>query len=66
MSIIRSLKLLFDPIEYRAEVREQARKQKVHPPHGNRAPVARCRTCGFTGPTRICLSCLTPTMDPVQ
>jgi rubrerythrin len=69
MSIIQSLKRLFDPIEYRRE--HQERKRKAETRHSEEQPDDpsagrerwRCRLCGYEENARYCLRCLAETME---
>jgi hypothetical protein len=72
MSIIQSLKRLFDPIEYRREHQELKRKTQVRRSEGqpDRPPPAQghwqCRLCGERGDSQYCLHCLAETMERVR
>ena len=75
MSIIQSLKRLFDPIEFRQEQRDlkrKAEKQELDgqlddpPPKAAAAEHRRCRLCGWEGEALYCLRCLAETMERVK
>ncbi len=69
MSIIESLKRLFDPIEYRQQKLEQRRKNEAARPDENpdlppQKPESRvCRICRYEGPGELCPRCLAGTME---
>ena len=67
MSILQSLKRLFDPIEYRREHQELKRKAETREAEGQpddppRADPRSCRVCGYQGEGRYCPHCLAETM----
>jgi len=71
MSIIQSLKRLFDPIEYRQERKELKRKAETRQEEGQpdgppSAELRRCRLCGWEGEALYCMRCLAETMDRVK
>ncbi len=72
MSIVQSLKRLFDPVEHRREREELKRKSETRESEGqpDGPPRAgerwRCRVCGEEGQTRYCLRCLAETMERVR
>jgi hypothetical protein len=69
MSILQSLKRLFDPIEYRHEQKELKRKAETRESEGqpDDPPLAqerwRCRLCSYEGASRYCMRCLAETME---
>jgi hypothetical protein len=72
MSIIQSLKRLFDPVEYRQEQKELKRKAEKQELEGQpdlpppKAEHRRCRLCGWEGEALYCLRCLAETMERVK
>ena len=73
MSIIQSLKRLFDPVEYRQEQLELKRKAETRESEGDpdKPPPPppepwRCRLCGWEGQPPFCMSCLAETMERVK
>jgi len=73
MSILQSLKRLFDPVEYHQERLELKRKAETRESEGQPddpppAPpvLRRCRLCAWEGDARFCLRCLAETMDPIK
>jgi hypothetical protein len=69
MSIIESLKRLFDPIEYRQQKQEQRRKAEAARPDESpdRPPpqpeTKICRVCAYQGTDEFCPRCLAGTME---
>jgi len=72
MSIIQSLKRLFDPVEYRQEQKDLKRKAEKQELEGQpdlppaKAEHRRCRLCGWEGEALYCLRCLAETMERVK
>lgn len=69
MSIIQSLKRLFDPIEYRRERQELRNKAEARhddgQPDGPPPELRRCRLCAYEGEGPFCLRCLAETMERI-
>jgi hypothetical protein len=64
MSILGSLKRLFDPIAHRQEQAEYKRKREAPAPEKQGEPLE-CRICGYLGPADDphCPQCLAGTME---
>ena len=62
MSILGSLKRLFDPIAHRQEQAELRRKREAPRPEKRAEPLT-CRICGYTGEEDHCPHCLAGTME---